>query len=498
MMDARHGTQSLSSILKGVAVRILLVQPDLPQTVGFRTVALPEPLHLEMVAATVPQHDVRILDMRLDDRLDAVLRQFWPEMVAVTALTPEVYAAQHILQQVKSFSSEIFTVVGGHHATLLPGDFSLPQVDAVALGEAELIFADLVQAVADRRGLDSVPNIIWRNRDGRFIPNPRTDRRVDMNSLPMPRRDLTESYRDEYFFLFDRPDTSLATSRGCPFHCTFCSVHEFYHGAINQMSPQRVVEEMHTVDSDHITLVDDNFLMNYRREDAIADLVRSEGIRKRFSMECRTDSIVRHPELVEKWVDIGLYAVLLGLEGGNDKALQNVNKSCNIETNDKAIEILQANGVIIWGAFIVDPDWTGDDFRILREYVSDREITHTQFTVLTPLPGTQLYRERRDELLTDDYSCFDTLHAVLPTRLPREEFYRNFADLYRQRSLGPYYDLVSAGKMSIDDCKRGKRMLDTMADWQRYLEKDPILGRKSVPGTTQSTRGSRTHPTMPQ
>jgi len=456
-------------------VRILLVQPDVLPGVGFRTVALPEPLHLEMIAAMVPEHDVRILDMRIDNDLDAVLRRFWPEMVAVTALTPEVYAAQHVLRQVKSFSSEVFTVVGGHHATLVPKDFFVPQVDAVAVGEAELMFRELVKAVADRRGLHGVPNVVWRNRDGTFICNALSGDRVDLSDLPLPRRDLTKSYRNEYFFLFDKPDTSVATSRGCPFRCRFCSVHEFYHGSINQMTPQRVVSEIRTVSSDHVTFVDDNFLMNHKREGMIADLLKSEGIRKRYSMECRTDSIVRHPELVEKWVKIGLYAVLLGLEGGCDKTLKNVNKSCSVDVNDQAIKILQDLGVIIWGAFIVDPDWADDDFKRLRDYVSQREITHTQFTVLTPLPGTQLYRDRRDELLTDDYSCFDTLHAVLPTRLPRERFYQNFAGLYRQRNLGPYYDLVRAGKMTIADCKHGKRMLDALAQWERYIENDPIL-----------------------
>lgn len=455
-------------------------------------VALPEPLHLEMVAATVPQHDVRILDMRLDGNLEAALRAFWPEMVAVTALTPEVYAAQDILQRVKSFSAEIFTVVGGHHATLLPGDFFVQQVDAIAIGQAERMFGELVRAVADRRGLDGVPNIVWRNRDGIFVCNNRSEDRVDLGHLPMPRRDLTESYRNEYFFLFDKPDTSVATSRGCPFRCKFCSVHEFYHGAISQMPPQRVVSEIGMISSDHITLVDDNFLMNRRREDAIADLIKAEGIQKRFSMECRTDSIVKHPELVEKWVQIGLYAVLLGLEGGCDEMLKNLNKSCNIDTNNQAIKILQDNGVIIWGAFIVDPDWTDDDFKRLSDYVSEKEITHTQFTVLTPLPGTQLYRDRRDDLLTDDYSCFDTLHAVLPTRLPREKFYQNFADLYRQRNLGPYYDLVRAGKMTIEDCKQGKRMLDAMADWEQYIEKDPILGKQQVLSHYPASRPSQT------
>jgi len=463
-------------------LRLLLVQPDAPAGVGFRTVALPEPLHLEMVAAMVPEHDVRILDMRVDHRLEAVLQSFGPEIVAVTALTPEVYAAQQVLQQVKCFSAEIFTIVGGHHATLVPKDFFLPQVDAVALGEAEVMFRELVEAVTKRRGLSGVPNLIWQNGEGLFIRNASSERRVNLGSLPLPCRDLTESYRNEYFFLFDKPDTSVATSRGCPFRCKFCSVHEFYRGSINQMTPARVLSEIRAVSTDHITFVDDNFLMNCRREDTLADLIKSEGIHKRFSMECRADSVVRHPELVAKWVDIGLYAVLLGLEGGGDKMLKDVNKSCTVETNDQAIRILQENGVIIWGAFIVDPDWTDEDFKLLREYVGRRQITHTQFTILTPLPGTELYRDRQEELLTDDYGCFDTLHAVLPTRLPREKFYQNFADLYRQRDIGPYYELVQAGKMTIEDCRRGKSMLDALATWERYAERDPVLGRKSRHG----------------
>jgi len=458
-------------------VRILLIQPGLPEGIGFRLAALPEPLHLELIAATVPEHEVRILDMRLDGDWASTLRGFQPEMVAVTALTPEVRTARQILQQVRSFSADIFTAVGGHHATLLPEDFCVPQVDAVAIGEAETMFGELARAVASHRSLRDVPNIVWQDQDGAFVRNARTQDRIDLTHLPMPRRDLTESYRNEYFFLFDKPDTSLATSRGCPFRCGFCSVHEFYRGTINQMPPRRVLAEVAGVATDHITFVDDNFLMNYARETAIADAIKSEGVRRRYSMECRTDSIVRHPELVEKWVEIGLYAVLLGLEGGSDRMLREVQKSTTIDTTNQAIKILQDNGVIIWGAFIVDPGWAAGDFKRLRDYVSEKRITHTQFSVLTPLPGTQLYRDRYPELLTDDYSCFDGLHAVLPTRLPREEFYRHFAGLYRQTDIGPYYDLVQSGKMTIEDCRRGKKMLDAMADWERYIENDPILGQ---------------------
>ncbi|RKY26245.1 MAG: hypothetical protein DRP83_04695 [Planctomycetota bacterium] len=459
-------------------MRILLIQPEYQVAgFGFRLAAMPEPLHLEILAATLPEHDVRIFDMRIDANLIDKLDKFQPDVVGVTALTTEVYTARETLMMVKKYSNDIFTVIGGHHATLMPEDFRIQQIDAIALGEGEFVFPQLIQAIAAGQGLARVPNLIWRNRDGHFTSNGREmPHGRSMDDLPLPRRDLVERYREDYFFLFDKPDSSVAASRGCPYKCNFCSVHEFYGGKTRQMTAKRVVEEIHHVDTKHITFVDDNFLMNHKRENELADLIKADGIDLSFSMEARTDSIAARPELVEKWVDIGLYATLLGLEGASDKALTNVNKSNKLSVNDEAIRILKDNGVIIWGAFIVDPMWDVDDFKQLRDYVHEKEITHTQFTVLTPLVGTQLYREKFNDLLTYDYTCYDTLHAVTPTKLPREEFYKQFADMYKQHDVGPYYDLVRDGKLTIDDCKRGKRMLDAMSHWEYYLDKDPILG----------------------
>ena len=470
-------------------MRILLVHPECQSSlIGFRLAAMPEPLALEMVAACVPDHDVRILDMRVDGNLLGTLEDFAPDVVGVTALTTEVYAAQDVLQMVKQFSPEIITVVGGMHATMMPEDFYLPYVDIITLGEAELVFPQLIDALESGRRLRDVANIIWQDDDGYFHRNRAGSMKMDMSNLPFPRRDLVEDHRDEYFWLFSKPDTAMATGRGCPFRCNFCSVWQFYRGITRQMPAERVVEEIKTIDTEHITFMDDNFLMNYKRETAIAEMIKAEGIKKRYGMECRTDSIVRHPDLVEKWAEIGLSSVLLGLEGISDEDLKSVNKGTTARVNNEAVRIMHDNGVIVWGAFIVDPMWDRDDFKRLKDYVERMQITQTQFTVLTPLPGTKLYEQRKAELLTNDYTCFDALHAVTRTRLPREEFYQLYANLYKQRSLEPYYHLVKSGKMTLEDCKRGKRMLDVMSRWELYLEKDPVLGHtrdKVKPSTGQ-------------
>jgi hopanoid C-3 methylase len=169
----------------------------------------------------------------------------------------------------------------------------------------------------------------------------------------------------------------------------------------------------------------------------------------------------------------------LGLEGANDGDLASVNKKNTARTNEEAVRILQANGVNIWGAFIVDPQWTAEQFAALTDYVRRLGITMGQFTVLTPLPGTQLYRDRYSQLLTHDYTCYDTLHAVLPTRLPREEFYQRLAELYHRPDYRPYLDLVERGVWTMEQLKKSYRRTKPMWQWELYAENDPIIGRRT-------------------
>ena len=472
-------------------MRILLVYPDCGgNDFGFRLAAMLEPMGLEMIAAALPEHEVRIADIRCGDNLADMIREFAPDVVGVTALTPEVYAAQAVVRDTKAMDPRIITLVGGHHVSLLPEDFQIPEVDVILLGDGEITIAKLISALDGkgmRADLKGVNNLCYRRPDGQFHTTLRQRDPVNLDESPLPRRDLVARHREKYFFLFDQPDSSMATGRGCPYRCSFCSVWEFHGGQTGMMAPERVLKEVRSIQTDHITFVDDNFLLNYKRENTIADMIKAEGIKKRYGMECRTDSIVRHPDLVKKWADLGLCSVQLGLEG-SDKMLASVGKANTMKVNDEAIKILQDNGVIIWGAFIADPNWESDDFHRLRDYVRSRKITHTQFTVLTPLPGTQLFRASQSQLITHDYTCFDALHAVVETRMPRDVFYQHLAELYKQTDLdvGHYMDLISSGKLTIANLKRGKKMLTAMSLWENYAKNDPVLReQKALPAASK-------------
>ncbi|HEM61978.1 MAG TPA: cobalamin B12-binding domain-containing protein, partial [Chloroflexi bacterium] len=108
-------------------MRVLLVQPPESQTVvGFSKFGCPEPLALEILAASVRDHEVEILDMRMDRDLERRLRRFGPQVVGVTGYTPTVPQMLAVCRSTKELDPFIITVVGGYHATLCPEDFDTP------------------------------------------------------------------------------------------------------------------------------------------------------------------------------------------------------------------------------------------------------------------------------------------------------------------------------------------------------------------------------------
>ena len=120
-------------------MKVLLVQPPAHSNIGVQTFILPEPLGLEAIAASlINDHEVHILDMRLEHDLSGKLASIKPDVVGVSiSFTPDAYNAYKVLDIVRDYDPSIRTIVGGHHATMCHTDFA-GRADAVVLGEGEL------------------------------------------------------------------------------------------------------------------------------------------------------------------------------------------------------------------------------------------------------------------------------------------------------------------------------------------------------------------------
>ena len=413
-------------------MRVLLIEPPFsPNQVHVRGFGLAEPLSLEVLAANLKDHDVRILDMRLDDDMERELNSFNPQVVGAGCYATGLYITKEIFARVKQWSAETLTVAGGHHASLIPEDFLDPAIDVIVVGEGEITLRELVEAHEQRKDLRQVAGLAIRKTDGSLE---KTGRRplVDLDTMPWPDRTLVAANRKNYFRGSWRPITSITTERGCPFRCSFCSMWKVNEGKYRVRSPQSVVDEIASIESKYIDFIDDNTLHDVKRARAMYELLKQQGIDKFYKAYARSDTIVKHPDVIEKWREVGLKIVLVGLESFRDKDLQAYGKRNTIANNEAAIRILQANDVEICSYFVVNPNYTEDDFRALGDYVERWNLSHPIFTVLTPLPGTDLYYEVRDRLLTDNYEYYDFFHSVLPTRLPEKEFYRCFAELWQR------------------------------------------------------------------
>lgn len=453
-------------------MRVLLVQPDSsPENVGFNNLTMPEPLALEILAATIPDHEVRILDLRIEPHLERILKEFNPELVGVTGFTAHVPRALRVCRQVKQFSPTTYTVVGGHHASLSPADFDSQAVDFVVVGEGEITFAELVEALQEGRDYHSIPGIIYREENVQVFSGPRPLIK-DLDSAPPPNRQLVANYRSHYYFRFWDAAYTVETARGCPFRCNFCSVWKFFQGRCRARSPQRVVSEVQTISGDYICFVDDNFLQDIRRAEEIYRLIKEAGLKKKYWMQARTDSIAKHPGLIARWAEIGLSTILVGFEKFREEELATLNKKTSIATNEKAIEVMHRYGVDIWGAFIIDPSWEEADFDALIAYVRGARISFPQFTILTPLPGTDFYQEKFRELRTRNYEHFDFFHSVLPTKLPIQEFYKNVARLYADTSMGvaELKKRIRRGDIPTHSFHRLRGMLSQLTNPNAYLE----------------------------
>jgi radical SAM superfamily enzyme YgiQ (UPF0313 family) len=411
-------------------MKVLLVKPalDRPTIAGGEITEL-EPLELEYLAAALKDHDVELVDLRYDRDVASAVRRFQPDVVGVTALSVHYYQALAILRTVKQIDERIYTVVGGHHATLLPGDFQRADVDAIVCGEGVFTFVALLRRL--ERGVPpvDVPGL-WYRPNGEFVCTGARNDIDRIDDLPLPDRDITRRYRDRYIHFWWRPAALMRTSAGCQYRCAYCPIWKAAGGRWTYRAPERVADELATIREGFVYFADDNMFFDRDRTAALCRAIAERGIRKEYFLFSRADAVMRCRDLIPRWAEIGLRQVFLGLEAVDVEKLKPLNKRTSAATNEEAVRLLKSNGIDPLASFMVFPDFTAEDFDRVYDYVERLGVYYCEYSVLTPAPGSDLYHRERDRLTTDDYRLYDYMHPVLPTRLGEHEFFRQLARLY--------------------------------------------------------------------
>ncbi|MFX0115336.1 MAG: B12-binding domain-containing radical SAM protein [Candidatus Hodarchaeota archaeon] len=379
--------------------KILLINP--PKEValldwGFRY----PPLGLISVAAVLDGHDVEILDLKIDQisNKDLSGKMDSADIVGITVLTPSIDSALELCQVAKDCDCR--TVLGGVHPSLLPQVVDNPEVDIIVRGEGEFSFKE----IADGLPLDTIHGISYKE-EGQVRHNPNRSP-ADLNELPFPRRDLISKYRGKYMAWGVRLD-ALSTARGCPYRCNFCCVPKIWRG-YRQRAPMAVIDEIKQMDpeAEIIQFVDDNFCHNMKRVSSICDLIIQEGLNDRlYSCFARIDSIVGHPDVVQKMAKANIRTVFIGIEGATQLSLDKMKKKAKLEDVRTACQLLEKNGILIWAGHIIgNLDDTYEDVEALIEFSNSLPLDVAQYTVVTPYPGTELHDIAKERNLIDDFN----------------------------------------------------------------------------------------------
>jgi radical SAM superfamily enzyme YgiQ (UPF0313 family) len=191
-------------------------------------------------------------------------------------------------------------------------------------------------------------------------------------------------------------------------------------------------------DTSFIRLVDANTFGNARHSQKLCDKIIRAGIVKKYFADVRADTIVKHPELIKNWKDVGLYAVIVGFEDISDERLSSYNKKYQGNVISRAIEILHKLGIVIIGDFIASPRDEEDDFKKLENFILKHQIEVPVISVLTPLPGTQLYKTMKKDIIIDDLDYYTFTNAVTATKMPAKMFYQTYAGLMKRLHEKPH------------------------------------------------------------
>lgn len=395
-----------------------------------------EPLALEALAGNLPGHDVRIIDLKADpDGLDALLATgIGPDIIGFTAVTCEANTVIRLAEKVKgAFIKPPIVVVGGHHASTDPGYFNRTSIDYVVAGLGKLTFRLLVDALADGATEMEIPGVLRVLPGGPLTPVRRQYTVADLVDDRPPRYDLVQANRDKYVMsgLGGRVGF-VATAFGCTHCCSFCSIPSTTGGRYLGHSVESILRDIKLLpDIPLIRFVDANTFGDPEAARLLAEEILRSGIRKKFVADIRADTVVANAALMRLWHEAGLMAVVIGFEEIDDARLTRMNKRSSLDKNLAAMGILAEIGIRVVGDFIISPDYEHTDFENLASFIGRSPIALPIPSILTPIPGTPLYKQRAAELEIHDLDYYTFSNAVLPTKLTKKEFYTLYSDLMK-------------------------------------------------------------------
>lgn len=369
------------------------------------------PLGLLYIAAILEKsgHEVRIVDSPVENLdLEQVLErvgQFRPDFVGVAAITSLAGKTESLCKSIRQQFPQMKIFVGGPHPTVRPQEvLEQTGADLVIADEAEGVIADVIGHFEKY----SEQKIVHAGKV------------KHLDELPLPARHLIDLKK--YMALpnnYKRTPHSIhvVTSRGCPYPCTFCF--DAKSGFRQRSVPNVLAELKHLKEKYNaveIAFWDDTFTVNRKWVMEFCDAMIREKMHLLWGCYSRLNLV--DAELLKKMKAAGCWNMFFGIESGNQELLDNIKKLMTVQEMKEKVRLVQSFGIEIRGSFMLGmPGETPKMARKTIAYAIDLNPDYAQFSLTTPYPGTELYKEvERYGKLNEEYNEF---HGWSPVFVPK-------------------------------------------------------------------------------
>lgn len=401
--------------------KILLVHPEVSRNkYNFNGILENEPLELEYISAVLKQagYSPEIFDVpREQITLKEKLRQFQPDIFYICGRIKQEMFMKEYIALAKKQNPRTITIVGGLHVQKNYERFYMPETDYI------LTTFDIFQIPRIIKGeaLEEIPGLC-RKEAGQWVY--RKADPFDIRRLPWPDRSYFYEHPEHYNY-FEIPHCAqVRTAYSCAFRCKFCYRNVLNCGTYTARDIEDVVEEIASIDSEGIYIIDDDFLLDANRIHRFIKLIKEKGIHKKYVCMGRVDFILKNRELIQEFAGIGLEYLIVGLEAVEDSYLKQYNKRTRISWNAECVRFTNELGIKIFGMFIVDLDFEKRDFDRLYTWIATRGVKNVAISIFTPVPGTEIYDDYADRLITEDPGHWDYMHLVCrPEKLSVRKYY---------------------------------------------------------------------------
>ncbi len=367
------------------------------------------PLGVSYIAASLREagHEVHLLDCTFLNRKDAlgVTKKIQAEVIGV-------YCMVTMLEDCLWFARQLhdtchLLVAGGPLPTCDPLPF-MENFDIVVRGEGEHTMRELLTSY--EKGLDfgSIPGIVYRTKsftmargEGDIAFSADRPFENDLNVIPSPARELLPNHRYIQYGKkkYGYSITTIMSTRGCPFHCEFCS-NVVFGGSYRERSPKYVVDEIEEaldLGYDRISFADDVFTLNQRRVIGICEEIVYRGLQ--FQWECLGRVDAMHESIAQTMKKAGCTRIYFGIESGNDQILKLMEKKITTQQARSAVEVAHQAGLEVGAFFILFyPGETNETVLNTLRFAASLPLDYLGLSMPYPLPGTALYERIKDHM----------------------------------------------------------------------------------------------------